>query len=582
MSVEPSIRIQRRAPPTQSHDLPENLHPVLQRVYLARALCRAEDLAQGLDALLAPDRLKGMPQAVGLLADAVQQQRRLLIVGDFDADGATSCAVGVRALNAMGVHDVHYLVPNRFEYGYGLTPEIVELAAQQGPDIIITVDNGISSVAGVAAAKQRGIGVIITDHHLPGATLPQADAMVNPNQPGDDFPSKNLAGVGVIFYVMLALRAELRRREWFDDQRPEPNLAQCLDLVALGTVADVVPLDHNNRILVAQGLARINRGQACPGIQALLAISGREPGQVTAADLGFALGPRLNAAGRLQDMSLGIACLLSQDNSSARGHAQHLDTLNRERRALQETMQAQAMELVQGLQWQDDALPLGLCLLDDDWHQGVVGLVASRVKERLHRPVIAFAPVAEDEIKGSARSVPGLHIRDALDAVAARHPELLQKFGGHAMAAGLSLRRQDYEAFAAAFDAEVGRHLSRDDCHGVQLSDGELSAQELDIELAELLRQAGPWGQQFPEPVFDGHFEVHSQRVVGQTHLKLVLRHAHNKDKLIDAIAFHQAPQGVVPDWTWVHAAYRVDINHYQGQRNLQLIIEHIQPSQGR
>ena len=578
MSKKPTSRIQRRPPPPPNHMLPQTLHPVLQRVYLARQLQRPEELVLGLDALLPPAGLKGIDHAAELLAAAIVQQQRLLIIGDFDADGATSCAVAVAALRALHAGQVDYLVPNRFDYGYGLSPEIVALAAAQQPQMIITVDNGMSSLDGVAAAKTLGIQVIITDHHLAGDQLPAADAIVNPNQPGDTFASKNLAGVGVIFYLLSAVRAQLRQRGWFDSQRPEPNLAQWLDLVALGTVADVVPLDHNNRILVAQGLARINRGLACPGIQALLSIAGREAGQVTAADLGFVVAPRLNAAGRLQDMSLGITCLLSPDSTTAQACAAQLDQLNHERRALQQSMQQQAMDLVQGLQWDEDGLPLGLCLLDDAWHQGVVGLVAARVKERLHRPVIAFAPVDGDEIKGSARSVPGLHIRDALDAVAKRHPGLLQKFGGHAMAAGLSLRRADFQAFAQAFDAEVGRHLQHDDCYTVQWSDGELSSDELDLELAQLLRQAGPWGQHFPEPVFDGYFDVVQQRVVGQTHLKLVLRPALEASaKLYDAIAFQAAPQGVAPDWTRVYVAYKVDLNHYRGQTTLQLVIEQIQ-----
>jgi single-stranded-DNA-specific exonuclease len=472
-------------------------------------------------------------------------------------------------------------VPNRFEYGYGLTPEIVAVAAQQQPDLIITVDNGISSVEGVAAARARGIAVLITDHHLPGSVLPQADAMVNPNQPGDNFPSKSLAGVGVIFYVMLALRSHLRETGWFT--RPgvkEPNLAKLLDLVALGTVADVVPLDYNNRILVAQGLMRINQGLACPGISALLAVAGRKPGgsyRLAANDLGFYAAPRLNAAGRLQDMSLGIACLLSDDSAAAELMAQQLDELNRARRVIEQDMQQQALAALQTLKLDAGVLPKGLCLFNEDWHQGVIGIVAGRLKDRLHRPVIALAPANAVEVKGSARSVPGLHIRDALDTIAARHPHLLQKFGGHAMAAGLSLRRADIPEFSAAFDAEVSRHLDEADLQGHILSDGALSRLELDIVLAEAVRQGGPWGQGFPEPLFDGEFEIIDRRVVGEKHLKMILRHIEG-GKNLEAIAFNQATALGQTGLTRVHAAYKLDVNEYSGYRALQLIVEHMQP----
>ncbi|MEK7697841.1 MAG: single-stranded-DNA-specific exonuclease RecJ, partial [Pseudomonadota bacterium] len=431
---------------------------------------------------LSPTQLFGMEQAVILLDRALREQRRILVVADFDADGATSCGVVVRALKLMGAQNVDYLVPNRFEYGYGLTPEIVALAMQKNPDLLITVDNGISSVEGVRAARGHGMQVLITDHHLPGAVLPEADAIVNPNQPGDSFPSKHLAGVGVAFYLMLALRTQLRLAGWFGGDRAEPNLANLLDLVALGTVADVVPLDANNRILVAQGLARLNEGRGTPGVRALLAVAGRAPGRITASDLGFLAGPRLNAAGRLADMSLGIACLLTDDPAEAQRMAHELDTLNRERRSIEAGMQNQALAAVENLKLDASGLPRGLCLYDESWHQGVIGLVASRIKERVHRPVIAFAKANDDEIKGSARSVPGLHIRDALDAVAAHHPGLLNKFGGHAMAAGLTLPRAHFEKFRIAFAEEVARHLSNDDLEGLVLTDGELLAEDMTMD----------------------------------------------------------------------------------------------------
>lgn len=551
-----------------------DLHPVLARLYAARHVQNEDELDQSLERLLPPTSLKGMDRATALLAEAVVQRRRILIVADFDADGATSCAVAMRALRAMGAEALHYVVPNRFEYGYGLTPEIVAVAAEWRPDLLITVDNGISSIEGVQAARRAGMQVLITDHHLPGAELPPADAIVNPNQPGDAFASKMLAGVGVIFYVMLALRAELRARGWFAQRGiAAPNLARFLDLVALGTVADVVPLDRNNRILVAQGLKRINRGQACAGLQALLDVAGRRHGQLAAADLGFAVAPRLNAAGRLTDMSLGIECLLTDDAGRADAIARQLDVLNRERRDIESGMQVQALEAIGQLHL-DGALPHGLCLFDESWHQGVIGILAARIRERVHRPVIAFAPANDTELKGSARSVPGLHIRDALDAVAARHPGLVKKFGGHAMAAGLTLPRAHLDAFRSAFASEAAQHLSDDDLAGRVITDGELAREELTLELAQLLRDAGPWGQGFPEPLFDGIFEVAEQRVVGERHLKLRLS---TGGRAVEAIAFGQAPDGQAPAWKRVRAAYRLDVNEFQGRRGLQLVIEYLE-----
>lgn len=555
--------------------LPADMHPVLRRIYAARSVFTADELDYSLDQLLPPAQLGGLSAAAGLLQAAVTRGQRILVVGDFDADGATSCALCLRALRAMGAANVDYLVPNRFEYGYGLTPEIVAVAARRQPDLVVTVDNGISSIDGVAVARQHGMRVLVTDHHLPGEQLPAADAIVNPNLPEDAFPSKSLAGVGVAFYVMLALRARLRAQGWFAEQQlPEPNLARFLDLVALGTVADVVPLDYNNRILVQQGLQRMRAGHCVPGIRALLEASGRSLSACVATDLGFAVGPRLNAAGRLDDMSVGIECLLTDDQDAARAMAAQLDALNRDRKEIESGMQAQAMAAIAALDLDGARLPVGLCLFDPDWHQGVIGILAARIKESFHRPVIAFARSDAGELKGSARSVPGLHIRDALDAVATRHPGLVAKFGGHAMAAGLTLAEDDYPAFAQAFDAEVARHLSQDALQTVIYSDGELAEQELTLDTAQLLRNASPWGQGFPAPLFDGHFEILGQRVVGQRHLKLTLQPAGGECR-IDAIAFNTAE--LPPGCRHVRLAYRLDVNEYRGLVSPQLVVEYIE-----
>jgi len=571
-----SIRIVRRPQADTGASLPD-LHPVLRRVYAARAVASADELDYSLANLLPLQQLAGLPAAVELLHTALVERWRILVVGDFDADGATSCALCLRALRLLGAAEVDYLVPNRFEYGYGLTPEIVAVAAGRHPDLILTVDNGISSVEGVAAAKQRGMRVLVTDHHLPGECLPAADAIVNPNLPGNDFPSKHLAGVGVAFYVMLGLRVRLRESGWFAQQQvAEPNLAQFLDLVALGTVADVVPLDRNNRILVQQGIRRIRAGQCVPGLQALLEVAGRNLPSVIATDLGFAAGPRLNAAGRLDDMSLGIECLLAGDERSARAMAAELDALNRDRREIESGMQAQALAALGELDLDDAGLPLGLCLFDPDWHQGVIGILAARIKERYHRPVIAFASSGTGELKGSARSVAGLHIRDALDAVATRHPRLIARFGGHAMAAGLTLAVEDYPAFATAFDVEVCRHLAREDLGGIVHSDGELEEQELSLDVARLLRDASPWGQGFPAPLFDGDFKVIGQRVVGERHLKLTLQPAGGR-RQIDAIAFNTP--ALPAACTRVRLAYRLDVNAYRGIESAQLVVEYIDPT---
>jgi single-stranded-DNA-specific exonuclease len=557
---------------------PDEVLPVLRRIYQARDVSSPEELDYQLKRLIDYKKLKGIQQAVERLVVALQQQQRVLIVGDFDADGATSTALAIRLLKAMGLQQVDYLVPNRFEYGYGLTPEIVDVAQRTQPDLIITVDNGISSLAGVVAANEHGIEVLVTDHHLPGDQLPAAVALVNPNQPGDEFPSKHLAGVGVIFYVMMALRAQLRELGWFSQQGiEEPNLAQYLDIVALGTVADVVCLDHNNRILVSQGLARIRTGQCCTGILALLKIAGRDFHRVTATDLGFCVGPRLNAAGRLEDMSLGIECLLTDDANQAMQLAVRLDELNRERRSIEADMQQQAVAVLEAMHLDEQTdFPVGVCLFNEEWHEGVIGILASRIKERLHRPVIAFAPTANGMIKGSARSIPGVHIRDVLDSVAAHHPDLLSKFGGHAMAAGMTLELTAFEAFAQAFDTEVRRVVNEDILTGVIHSDGVLNDEELNLTTAQLLRDAGPWGQGFPEPVFDGEFEVINRRIVGERHLKLQVRPVEGRT-VMDAIAFNVTDEDWPAEARYVQLAYRLDVNEFNGRVNPQLVVVQLQ-----
>ncbi len=570
-------KIIRRPIPQLNGHFP-HLSPLLQRIYLSRELTSSEELDRTLTKLPSPWLLSGMESLVNYLIDAIQAKKHLLIVADFDADGATSCALGVLGLTAMGAAKVSYIVPNRFEYGYGLTPEIVTVAAKHKPDVLITVDNGISSIEGVNKAKALGMTVLVTDHHLPGAELPQADAIVNPNLPGDTFPSKALAGVGVMFYVLMALRSRLRESGWFAHAGiPEPNLAQWLDLVALGTVADVVALDHVNRILVHQGLQRIRLGKARPGIVALLEVAGRKPSAVVAADLGFFAGPRLNAAGRLEDMGQGIECLLCEDTPKARAMATQLDQLNRDRREIEDQMKLDAFAILDKLDAVKRAKDMsGVCLLDSSWHQGVIGILASRIKDRLHRPVIAFAPVGNGEIKGSARSIPGVHIRDVLSNIAAAHPEMLDKFGGHAMAAGLSLEASNYPVFAQLFDDEVSKHLvGMDLAHAVQ-SDGQLTADELRLESAEILQQGGPWGQGFPEPVFDGEFDVMQARIVGEKHLKLVLKTPDQK-RMIDAIAFFVDDPESWLGCRRLKLAYKLDVNEFRDNRTVQLRIEYME-----
>lgn len=579
--------IRRRPAPSETFQFSTAVPSALANIYAARGVFSDEQLASELTRLNTPDHFKGLSAASVLIADALEQQQSILIIGDFDADGATSTALAVLALRALGAARVDFLVPNRFEYGYGLTPEIVAVAATMKPDLIITVDNGISSIEGVAAANSAGIRVLVTDHHLPGQQIPEAAGIVNPNQPGCEFPSKNLAGVGVIFYVLSALRTELRNRSWFERSNiAAPNLADYLDLVALGTVADVVPLDQNNRVLVAQGIRRIRAGRCRPGIRALLEVAKRSLDRVVSTDLGFAVGPRLNAAGRLDDMTLGIQCLLTNDMNAAREIAQELDDLNRDRRAIEADMQREAMSALDSLHLADQStMPWGLCLYRQEWHQGVIGILASRVKDRYHRPVIAFADAdmigsGSTIIKGSARSIPGLHIRDALDAVAARHPGLLSKFGGHAMAAGLSLERSQFEEFSAAFDAVVREQLAEADLTAVLWSDGELSSETMTLAFAQSLRDGGPWGQQFAEPLFDGEFRIVQQRLVGEKHLKLVLADPRAPNSAIDAIAFNiDNRRWPDPGVERVRIAYRLDINEWRGQETVQLLVEYLEPA---
>ncbi len=539
-----------------------SVHPVLARVYAARGITSPEQIEDRLEHLEHWKSLGGIKEAAELLKVAIEQSQKIVVIGDFDADGATASALAVRTLKQFGA-EVDFLVPNRFEYGYGLTTAIVEQACERfAPALIMTVDNGVSSHEGVAAARARGIRVIITDHHLAGATLPDADVIVNPNLPGDTFPSKSLAGVGVVFYLMLALRQVMAS---------DIALAEVLDLVALGTVADVVPLDRNNRILVAQGLRRIRAGRCRPGITALLREAGRNPSDVTAADLAFAVAPRLNAAGRLEDMTIGIDCLMSDDPDTAQRLAGSLSAINQERREIEQAMQADAMRVVDRLP--DSQGPVGVCLFDPAWHQGVVGIVASRVKDRLHRPVIAFARSGDGEIKGSARSIGGFHVRDALDTVAARYPALLQKFGGHAMAAGLSLREQDYERFAAAFDEVARERLDDAALEQHILTDGELPAAELELVLAEAIRAGGPWGHGFPEPLFDGEFNIVERRVLQTRHLKMRVQPL-GSDRVFDAIAFGADPSMLENTPDQARLVYKLDVNAWQGNRHLQLLVE--------
>lgn len=579
----------RRAQVSDEH-LPNSLHPIIRQIYARRGVESEKQLELTASHLCPVDTLMGLPQACEILYQTLQAQKNITVIGDFDADGATSTALMMEALQMLGSTNHHFLVPNRFKYGYGLTPEIVDIAAAQGAQVLVTVDNGISCIAGVKRAKALGLQVVVTDHHLPGAETPPADAIVNPNQHGCNFASKSLAGVGVAFYFMLALRKYLREHQWFEKQQiKEPNIAQLLDLVALGTVADVVSLDANNRILVEQGLKRIRAGATRPGIQALIEIAGKNQQKLVASDFGFALGPRINAAGRLDDMAFGINCLLAKDLSTARVMAADLDDLNKARREIEQGMQREAEQVLSSLAFNEDNLPHGISLFHGDWHQGVIGIVAGRLKEKYHRPSIVFAKandedgislasddveIFNDEIKGSARSIPGLHIRDLLEYIDSQHPGIILKFGGHAMAAGLSIPISQFDKFSALFEQYAEQWLSKEALTGVLLSDGQLITSDMTLGFAQQLRDAGPWGQNFPEPLFDDVFTIVQQRIVGEKHLKLVVE---KERQVFDAIAFnvdlnrwpdHQAKR--------VKFAYRLDINEFRGKQSVQLMVEQL------
>lgn len=569
----------RRREADETAELPADLPPLLRRLYASRGVRSARELERSVKGMLPWQQLSGIDNAVEILYNAFREGTRIIVVGDFDADGATSTALSVLGMRALGCDNISYLVPNRFEDGYGLSPEVVDQAKARGAQLIVTVDNGISSHAGVAHAKTLGIPVIVTDHHLPGDTLPDAEAIINPNLRDCEFPSKSLAGVGVAFYLMLALRTFLRDKGWFDERNiAPPNLAELLDLVALGTVADVVPLDANNRILTWQGLSRIRAGKCRPGIKALLEISNRDPQQLAASDLGFALGPLLNAAGRLDDMSVGVALLLCDNLGEARVLASELDALNQTRKEIEQGMQAEALILCEKLERSSETLPGGLAMYHPEWHQGVVGILASRIKERFHRPVIAFAPAGDGTLKGSGRSIQGLHMRDALERLDTLYPDLMIKFGGHAMAAGLSLEEHKFEQFQQRFGELVTEWLDPALLQGEVISDGPLSAAEMSMEVAQLLRDAGPWGQMFPEPLFDGRFRLLQQRLVGERHLKVMVEPV-GGGPLLDGIAFNIDttcwPDNGVRE---VELAYKLDINEFRGNRSLQIIIDDIWP----
>lgn len=575
------IEIQRR-PEVDLTLLPDTIAPLLKRIYIARGIRHVEQLDTAARALHSYQKLHGIEAAVTLLFEAIQTDKRIIVVGDFDADGATSSALSVLALRMLGSNNVDYLVPNRFEDGYGLSPDVVDQAIALGAQMIMTVDNGVSSIEGVRYAKQQGLQVLVTDHHLPGHELPDVDAMVNPNLQECAFPSKALAGVGVAFYLMMALCVHMRKHNWFVDKgMAEPKLMELIDLVALGTVADVVPLDENNRILVHQGLQRIRAGKARPGIQALIEVAKRDARRLVASDFGFALGPRINAAGRLDDMSFGVELLMSTNIYAARRMASELDGLNQTRKEIEEGMKQEAMAFCERLQFGEQDMPHGLVLFQRDWHQGVIGILASRIKDKFHRPVIAFADGGEGSIKGSCRSIAGVHMRDVLDRIDTQNPGLIVKFGGHAMAAGLTILEQDFTRFATLFDQAVKQDLDEAVLKGVLLSDGELKPEEFSMHTAELLRSGGPWGQAFPEPLFDGEFKVLHQKLVGEKHLKLMLEPLHKghpTNIMIDGIAFNvdlrRWPDASV---NTIRLAYKLDINEFRGNQSLQLMIDHLE-----
>ncbi|KYN81710.1 single-stranded-DNA-specific exonuclease RecJ [Vibrio cidicii] len=576
------IEIQRRPEPDLSL-LPDSVPELLKRIYINRGVTDVAQLDNAAKGLHSYQKLHGIDLAVTLLFQAIREQKRIIVVGDFDADGATSSALSVLALRMLGSRNVDYLVPNRFEDGYGLSPEVVDQALELGAEMIMTVDNGVSSIEGVRYAKQNGLQVLVTDHHLPGAQLPEVDAMVNPNLQSCAFPSKALAGVGVAFYLMMALCVHMRKAGWFAQQgMAEPKLMELVDLVALGTVADVVPLDENNRILVHQGLQRIRAGKARPGIQALIEVAKRDARRLVAADFGFALGPRINAAGRLDDMSFGVELLLSNNIHAARRMANELDALNQTRKEIEEGMKQEALAFCERLQFGENTeLPYGLALFQRDWHQGVIGILASRIKEKYHRPVIAFADGGDGLIKGSCRSVPGLHMRDALDLIDTQNPGLILKFGGHAMAAGLTIKEADFTRFSHLFDQVVKQELDEAALKGIILSDGELQPEQFSMHTAEMLRSAGPWGQGFPEPIFDGEFKLLHQKLVGEKHLKLMLEplfKGHPTNIMVDGIAFNvdlrRWPDASVKT---VRLAYKLDINEFRGNQSLQLMVDHLE-----
>ncbi|KTF10598.1 single-stranded-DNA-specific exonuclease RecJ [Pseudoalteromonas sp. 10-33] len=555
--------------------LPSHLHPVIKQIYATRRVVDAQELDNGVATLHDYKLFKDIDKASALLVDALNAQSHILIVGDFDADGATSTATLMQGLQMFGFQNLDYLIPDRFSLGYGLSPALAEQIVQIKPDLVITVDNGISCIAGIDILKSVGIKVLVTDHHLQGEQLPNADAIVNPNRHECNFPSKSIAGVGVAFYLLIALRSLMREQGYFTQQTP-PNLANLLDIVALGTVADVVALDANNRTLVHQGLARIRSGKTRPGITALIEVANRNAARLSASDFGFSLAPRLNAAGRLDDMSLGIACLLSNDINQARRIASELDSLNHARREIEQGMQAEAQAVLDRLAFTDDNIPDAICLFQDDWHQGVIGILAGRLKEKYHRPTVIFAGGENGEIKGSCRSIEGLHMRDLLEGLNTADPHLINKFGGHAMAAGLSINEQNFNDFKKAFDAAVTAQLSEESKRCIVFTDGELPNDCFTMEFAQLLKQSGPWGQQFPEPVFEHTFELIQQRIVGEKHLKLVLKH--QSGRLVDAIAF-----GIdVKEWPdtearFVKVAYQLDINEFRGKFSLQLIVRELE-----
>ncbi|MEH0671696.1 single-stranded-DNA-specific exonuclease RecJ [Vibrio owensii] len=576
------IEIQRRPEPDLSL-LPDSIPAILKRIYINRGITDVAQLETSARGLHSYQQLGGIDKAVELLFQAIDEKKRIIVVGDFDADGATSSALSVLALRMLGSNNVDYLVPNRFEDGYGLSPEVVDQALELGAEMIMTVDNGVSSIEGVRYAKENGITVLVTDHHLPGQVLPDVDAMVNPNLDSCAFPSKALAGVGVAFYLMMALCVHMRKQNWFAQQgMQEPKLMELIDLVALGTVADVVPLDENNRILVHQGLQRIRAGKARPGIQALIEVAKRDARRLVASDFGFALGPRINAAGRLDDMSFGVELLMCNNIHAARRMASELDGLNQTRKEIEEGMKQEAMAFCERLQFGENSeLPYGLALFQRDWHQGVIGILASRIKEKFHRPVIAFADGGEGTIKGSCRSIPGLHMRDALDFIDTQNPGLIIKFGGHAMAAGLTIKEQDFERFSRLFDDVVKKELDEAALKGVIMSDGELKPEEFSMHVAEQLRSGGPFGQAFPEPIFDGEFKVLHQKLVGEKHLKLMLEplyKGHPTNVMIDGIAFNvdlrRWPDASVKT---LRLAYKLDVNEFRGNQSLQLMIDHIE-----